>query len=506
MDIRITNGTRQDLIVASIKQGTFRFFAASSEHGKLKQRGIFGSYIEFEYYTSNGFTVDYGDRLNVSEFVNVDKSFNDIYPSSRAVNMFPQFYVKEIKSRKNAVYVSAYDCASFLDVDYSQRLVSLQNSFPMTIGDLFDDVMQFAGLTTRMIDITYNWPAGQSIAASTINYFYSNGIFARDIVNYISEMMGIGFRASSSTSLIQVNYQDSGNITAWLNVDEYVVCPDDGTYYQEDGVTQAVNIWYKENGLSISSVIFAYDGVEIISNDGQIVGSYYNVTPAQNIYKIYNNVIIGNVNTYDSYIINANEIAKLIYLQMSSAYPYVSATVSIFPFRNPYRIGTTARIIAPDGNYYNLPIMSLEITASGVVIESFGSSSEYNTNDGGEDRSLALDVRVTALESESEQKGSDLLLSQLNVPATATSYACDWANYDILIINGMFYGNTVSSYVVTKDYFNGTTSGGRVMVIDPVNSNRRYAVYKKDNENIYALTESGTPGAAYGIRIYGVKL
>lgn len=400
MDIRITNETRQDLKVASIKQSTFRFFAAASEQSKLKQRGIFGSYIEFEYYTSNGFTVDYGDCLNVSEFVNVDKSFNDIYPSSRAVNMFPKFYVKEIKSRKNAVYVSAYDCASFLNVDYSQRLVSLQNSFPMTIGDLFDDVMQFAGLTTRMTNITLNWPAGQSIAASTINYFYSNGILARDIVDYISEMMGIGLRASSSTDLIKVDYQDSGNITAWLNVDEYVVCPDDGTYYQEDGVTQAVNIWYKENGLSISNVIFAYDGVEIISNDGQIVGSYYNVTPAQNIYKIYNNVIIGNVNTYDSYIINANEIAKLIYLQMSSAYPYVSATVSIFPFRNPYRIGTTARIIAPDGNYYDLPIMSLEITESGVVIESFGNSSEHNTNDGGGDKSLALDVRVTALESQ----------------------------------------------------------------------------------------------------------
>lgn len=155
--------------------------------------------------------------------------------------------------------------------------------------------------------------------------------------------------------------------------------------------------------------------------------------------------------------------------------------------------------------------MSIDLSETEVVIESYsdktvGAEAQNGVGSGSEDRSLALDVRVTALESESEQKGSDLLLSQRNVPTTATAYSCDWANYDILIINVMFYSNTVSSYVVTKDYFNGTMSTARVMVLDPVNSNRRYAVYKKDDENIYALMESGTTGTAYGINIYGVKL
>ncbi len=83
----------------------------------------------------------------------------------------------------------------------------------------------------------------------------------------------------------------------------------------------------------------------------------------------------------------------------------MSGQIHLFPFRFPYKVGQYARLVAPDGNKYYLPIMSLDLSESEVVIESYsdktvGAEAQNGVGSGGEDRSLALDVRVTALESQ----------------------------------------------------------------------------------------------------------
>lgn len=61
--------------------------------------------------------------------------------------------------------------------------------------------------------------------------------------------------------------------------------------------------------------------------------------------------------------------------------------------------------------------------------------------------------------------------------------------------------------MVTKGYFNGTSSSTRVQLYDHQGSDRIYDVYKNGNDAVYAFVSSGSAGtAAINIKIYGVKL
>ena len=104
-----------------------------------------------------------------------------------------------------------------------------------------------------------------------------------------------------------------------------------------------------------------------------------------------------------------------------------------------------------------------------------------------------------------KHSGSVQLLNATNISSTeATSYPCNWSNYDLLIICGCYYGNACETIVVPKGYFSGTNSAQRVKINNDAYS-RKYNVYKNDNNSVYILADQSET-AAYGIRIYGVKI
>ena len=94
------------------------------------------------------------------------------------------------------------------------------------------------------------------------------------------------------------------------------------------------------------------------------------------------------------------------------------------------------------------------------------------------------------------------LLRELSIPTTATSYNCNWSDYDFLLIYALHYSNLRSCNVVPKSAFSNTTAGSRPFVYDGVDS-RYYAVYKDGNTKVYI--GSNTSDAAHGVCIYGVK-
>lgn len=484
--------------LTDIKYGSFHYHADIGASGKARLGGVCSSYVEFDYLLSNGVTFNVGDVLRYKQlFPEIDNAFE-----SAATDLVwdgGNFYVKSVDDNGKECHIIAFDTVSKLDIDYSARLQSTESTYPHSLLWLLNDVGSLAG-------VTFDLAIMGDLSSFSVNYFYATGITCRDIVKAIAELCCYYVRATENDNELKFTYGGGHSNSPWQNSYRYIVCPDDGTY-RDINNNIAVNVWYKENGMSLAEELTDYDGTVVYN----VNGTPYGDTTATNPYKFYsaNSLFSSSLRVAQSTLYNYVRVAvSNIYNANGSM---MSGQIHLFPFRFPYKVGQYARIVAPDGNKYYFPIMSIDLSESDVVIESYsdktvGAEAQNGVGSGGEDRLLTLDVRVTALEDEAAQKGSDLLLSQRNVPTTATAYACDWASYDILIINGMFYSNTVSSYVVTKDYFNDTTSGGRVMVIDPVNSNRRYAVYKKDDENIYALMESGTTGAAYGINIYGVKL
>ena len=96
------------------------------------------------------------------------------------------------------------------------------------------------------------------------------------------------------------------------------------------------------------------------------------------------------------------------------------------------------------------------------------------------------------------------LLNQLNIPSNPTSYDCNWAVYDALIIENIFYGNVMVSATVPTSYFNGTGTGNNIQLAVPGSTIRTAVVYKNDNTHIYARELN--PDSAWGVRIYGMKL
>ena len=107
-----------------------------------------------------------------------------------------------------------------------------------------------------------------------------------------------------------------------------------------------------------------------------------------------------------------------------------------------------------------------------------------------------------AVPSERRVPQVNLLANEMSISTTARSVECDWTGYDMILVEAMFYSNVMASIMVPLDYFAATTSNARVMIWDPVNS-QRFEVYQ--NGSGYAYVRSNqTADSRYGVRIYGV--
>ena len=347
-----------------IKRGTFHYHAQTVGNGVISIGNVCSSYIEFDYYLESGVTINKGDELNYVQSVDVDKTFNPA--TARDIYTMPSFYVTSAKKSNKLCHVIAYDCVSWFDVDYSERLKALKASFPMTINDLFTDILSYCGVTSSS-DISY---FSATVGAVTVNYFYADGITARKILSDIVMLVGRTVFATSRTSITFSAYDSVGNITAWNSVKTYIICPDDGSYTQEDGTTPATNVWYKQGSLEIGNIVSEFDGAVLMLNDGTVLGSYGTVTADANVFYVTDNIILENSNISSSAAITS----AIICYQQTNYFltPYSRIRVSLFPFRNPFEIGTVARLVDSDGDYFYLPIMSLDLTDSSVTIESYG--------------------------------------------------------------------------------------------------------------------------------------
>ena len=98
----------------------------------------------------------------------------------------------------------------------------------------------------------------------------------------------------------------------------------------------------------------------------------------------------------------------------------------------------------------------------------------------------------------------EALCTAQDIPLTATSYSCKWANYDLLIIWATQYSNVCATSVVPTSYFSTTTSTKRVLLNNEWYS-RRYQIYQNGADYVYMLANQ-TEASEYRVTIYGVKL
>lgn len=416
--------------VRSIKAGSFHCNSSNGSAGKYKFGNVCSSYCEFDYYADDPVTINVGDIFDWRYDVTVDKEFNDLgggtvtatdanndgnvvlagftatddgsenitlsglaatddgdanitisssSVSSRTITSGEyNYFVVSVKKNRNLIHVIGYDAVYFLNRDYSQRLAQIESSFPMKIQDLFEDVCAWCGINGYTAD---------SFSGAKVNYFYVDGITGREMIKVIAEALavdvlaGVGVINDDFTAKYIRTTQAigaSGNFAdGWNDSMTYVICPGNGTYYQPDGVTVATNVWYKEHSLDLGDAETAYDGVEYLTSNGKSLGHYYSAVSPQNIYYIQGNIILDNIvestmsqtfNAYAEDLLEPQGISGI-----NDVFPYANTSVDIFPFRNPLEANMSTRIVDTNGNYYNLPIMYIDVTDERVHIEAYGS-------------------------------------------------------------------------------------------------------------------------------------
>lgn len=87
--------------------------------------------------------------------------------------------------------------------------------------------------------------------------------------------------------------------------------------------------------------------------------------------------------------------------------------------------------------------------------------------------------------------------------ATGAAFACNWQDYDMLLVCARHYSNVRETILVPVSYFSTTSYGTRVLFKDPI-GDITYEFYQNGNGSVYAKTSS-TAVALY-LFVYGIKL
>lgn len=366
---------RADGVTEITKIKSFRYHIQNGNENVLRFGNAVANFIEFEYYGTSSDAIPIGEVISCYQTTNVGTDFSP-YSGTRTGSI-GLFNVTASTVKKGICKILAYDNIIKLDVDYSARLQSLENQFPMLCKDLLDDAATFAGVAHSVGAIGLI----NILNSTSVNYFYSNGITVRDLFSYASELLGmdLGINLSNEVAAIRGQYTTSGYSPLWEYSGEYIIAPTDTVQYPKPGVGEYIPVLYKQDGLEIAEdYTQIYDSVIIRKADGTTLYEHKPGGTSDRPYYIQGNPFI-DYNTADSATLNVflNVISGAILSHISNYKPFTART---FPFRCSYlNSGCATYIVDTDGSIIETPIMSIDWTDNEVVIKAFDySSSEYS--------------------------------------------------------------------------------------------------------------------------------
>ena len=327
--------------IANIK--SVRFVEKVNATTDLRPGCVSSAYIEVVVYGAQSTAPSSGEPL---KYYQVDANNRETYIGT--------FYAEpSIQSRNTYAFV-AFDIVSKLDVDYSERLLAIQSTFPMQLGNLVADACSVAGVTLY----TQNFP----LHDLQVQAFYADGLTCRDIVAYAAEIACRYVRCDSNENLRFVWYAEKTG---------YRIYPTSQDTQSE------TRIAYKQNGLAYKAYSVAnVGGVAVNPIDTENAAYLYPSNASSNILAISNNILLTNASSSDM-----NTIAEYIYTEMAALPVYRPATAHLFPSENPFRAGDIVAVTDAQGVSFSMPIMSLTVEQSAATAEATGNES-YETEYG----------------------------------------------------------------------------------------------------------------------------
>ena len=371
----------------------------------LRPGCVSSAMIEVEVYGSQLNAPSYGEPLT---YYTVDSEGNETY--------IGKFYAEpSIQSRATYSFV-AFDVVDKLNVGFAERLLAIQDNFPMTLADLVSEACAVAGVTLA----TTNFP----MASTTIKSFYVENIKCKDILSYAAEIACRFVRCDANEQIIFDWYalDNAHRIypTSGTNGSEsYVAYKQNGLNYQNYSVANPGCVAVKPLGTENAAYIYPDSFEAAYAEDplGNGVITLYNLiavddgnggislsggisdtdtgngnvemegsgsASANNALVIANNILLTNA---DSATMSA--IAQHIYTEMLTVPAYRPATAQLFPSENPYRAGDIAKVTDIQGVSFSMPIMSFVVTQAAAKVEATGNES-YDMMDYGTDTAKQL--------------------------------------------------------------------------------------------------------------------
>lgn len=269
--------------------------------------------------------------------------------SNGVETLFGVFYAEPVVTTKNSYRFTAYDAASKLDADFSERLSAIQNTFPMTLSALVGEACTVAGVA-----LSGTFP----MASTQVQAFYADGISCRQILSWAAEIACRFVRCNTSGQIMFDWYSSaSDSIGPGVGTD-IVAYKQDGLKYENYETETLDRVAVHPVGSDTSAFIYP-TGV----NTG-------------NTLHIGNNALLTDAN--DTTMLS---VAQSVYTTMSALPGYRPFSVELFPNENPFRAGQTISVTDSQGVSFTTVAMKMTVSESSSRLESSGGetySSEYN--------------------------------------------------------------------------------------------------------------------------------
>lgn len=309
------------------------------------------------------------------------------------------FYAEPAIQSRNTYSFVAYDIVSKLDVGFSERLLAIQENFPMSLGALVTEACSTAGVQLY----TTNFPMHEL----SVQSFYAEGLTCRDILSYAAEIACRYVACDSNEKIVFKWYAEKEDYriypTSQDGAETRIAYKQNGLSYQAYSVPNVGCVAVRPINTENAAYIYPDTFTAVTATDPLLNGvvTLYNLTAvdngsgavtlsgdftatdtsgaveieseggsASNCLVISNNILLTNATSS-----TMEDVAEWIYSQMILLPVYRPAKAELFPAENPFRAGDIVAVTDIQNVSFSMPVMSMTVEQSAATVEATGNRS-----------------------------------------------------------------------------------------------------------------------------------
>lgn len=402
------------------------------------------------------------------------------------------FYAEPAIQSRNTYSFVAYDIVSKLDVGFSERLLAIQENFPMPLGALVTEACSTAGVQLY----TANFPMHEL----SVQSFYADGLTCRDILSYAAEIACRYVTCDSNEKIVFKWYAEKEDYriypTSQDGAETRIAYKQNGLSYQAYSVPNAGCVAVRPINTENAAYIYPDTFTAVTATDPLLNGvvTLYNLTAvdngsgavtlsgdftatdtsgaveieseggsASNCLVISNNILLTNATSS-----TMEDVAEHIYTEMATIPVYRPARAELFPAENPFRAGDIVAVTDIQNVSFSMPVMSMTVEQSAATVEATGNRS-YDKDYGNDTSKQLQNLSNSIVQIDRLKVGYAEIDEAVIGSLTANGIDADWINAgsitvkdanDNIIFQADIDGNAVqiAGWSADKDYLQSTSA------------------------------------------------